>query len=569
MSFWRRYRPARAVKPVSPIRPRLEVLEDRCVPNTDMVTNLSGSSLVSGSLPFEVAHAAAGDTIIFAPTLKGGTIFLNNTLDIATILTIEGANNGITVNGGGTQRTIEIEAGNTAIINGLTITGGLAPPGFNGGGIFNLGSLVLTNSTVTGNMAAGSAGIFNAAGAKMTMAGDTVNNNTATAAGGEGGGIGNVGKLDMTNCTITANTANQGAGISNIGVLNVVNCTVALNTLTGGGANGGGIQTFGGSDQLALLNSIVFNPNSGAADVLGTIAEAQADMIAFGPVTIAPGGDKGGNKLGFSPVLGPLQDHNGPTATMALLTGSFAIGAGASTSQIPDLTVPTTDQRGDPRPANSIDMGAFQTEPAPLSFVQALYNDFLGRNGSASEWNQWVSLLPTLGQGGVAFAISHSPEALTYAVDGFYVKFLGRAAVGGEEAVWVNALEHGATEEQVISVILSSSEFAAHANALIGGANADANYVQALYQLLLHRTASMAEVNFWLGALPNGRAAVALGFLGSAEYRGDVVTGLYGTLLDRPTAPTASDVAGWVNSGLDTLAIETAFASSAEYFQNG
>jgi len=146
MRFWRRYRPARAVKTVSPIRPRLEVLEDRCVPNVDMVTNLSGSGSTVGSLPYEVAHAAPGDTIAFAPTLKGGTIFLNNTLDINQNLTIDGASNGITVNIMGSQRVVEIEAGKTVAVNGLTITGGVAPPGFNGGGVFNLGSLVLTNS---------------------------------------------------------------------------------------------------------------------------------------------------------------------------------------------------------------------------------------------------------------------------------------------------------------------------------------------------------------------------------------------------------------------------------------
>jgi hypothetical protein len=28
--------------------------------------------------------------------------------------------------------------------------------------------------------------------------------------------------------------------------------------------------------------------------------------------------------------------------------------------------VPATDQRGDPRPANSIDVGAFQTQPTPV-----------------------------------------------------------------------------------------------------------------------------------------------------------------------------------------------------------
>jgi hypothetical protein len=207
--------------------------------------------------------------------------------------------------------------------------------------------------------------------------------------------------------------------------------------------------------------------------------------------------------------------------------------------------------------------------PSPVGFVQALYADFLGRTAAQSEVNVWLNVLPTLGQAGVVNGIIHSPEALTHAVDGFYVKFLGRAAVGSEEMGWVAALQNGQTEEQVLAGILSSPEFAAHANALIGGSNADANYVQALYKLLLNRMGSTAEVNVWLSVLPSGRASVALGILGSPEYRTDVVTQFYGTLLHRLTAPGASEVAGWVNSGLDILAIEVAFGSSPEYFQNG
>jgi hypothetical protein len=533
-----------------------------------MVTNLSGSSLDPGSLPYEVAHAAPGDTIQFAATLKGGTIILNNTLDINQNLTIDGAGSGITVSGGGMNRVFMIEAGVAADVNALTITGGVTPLVFVGGGIYNKGSLSLSNSTLTGNAAGDGGGILNAGTGTMTMSGDTVNNNTAKSFGG---GIDNAGTLTIINCTIAANTANQGGGIINIGVLNMDNSTVASNTVTGSGANGGGIWTGGAGSHLSLLNTIVFNPNSGAAtqnDVLGTIDQAQGDL--FGSLVNIPSpGDLGSNQIN-NPLLGPLQNNGGPTATMALLSHSPAIGAGAGASLIPGLSVPALDQRGDPRPANSIDIGAFQHEQAPpLGFVQDLYNDFLGRNGAPSEWNGWVSVLPILGPAGLAYDIIHSPEALTHAVDGFYVKFLGRQAVGGEEAGWVAALQNGATEEQVMAGILSSPEFAARANALIGGANADANYIQALYQLLLHRTASTAEVNVWLGALPNGRAAVALGFLGSAEYRGDVVTQLYGTLLDRPMAPAAAEVAAWVNFGLDLLAMEAAFASSPEYFLNG
>jgi hypothetical protein len=101
----------------------IDILEDRCVPST--VTSFSGSAGVPGSLPFEVANAAPGDTIQFAASLQGETITLGNTLDVNKALTIDGAGSGITVNGGGNQ-VFRIEAGSTVVINALTITGGAA-----------------------------------------------------------------------------------------------------------------------------------------------------------------------------------------------------------------------------------------------------------------------------------------------------------------------------------------------------------------------------------------------------------------------------------------------------------
>src|SRR5262249_16385054 len=104
----RKSRPARAVKAAYPVHLRLVGLEDRCGPS--MVTNLSGSAAVPGSLPFEVANASSGDTIQFAANLKGGTINLGNELGILKNLTIDGADNGITVNGMG-NRVFDIGAG--------------------------------------------------------------------------------------------------------------------------------------------------------------------------------------------------------------------------------------------------------------------------------------------------------------------------------------------------------------------------------------------------------------------------------------------------------------------------
>jgi hypothetical protein len=739
------------------VKPQLEALEDRCVPSTDMVTNLSGSAAVPGSLPYWVANAAKGDTIQFAPGLNG-IITLANTQDITQDLTIDGAGVGITVNGGGNQ-VFRIEPNVTATINALTITGGVGPSISNGGGIYNNGSLSLSNSTVTGNSAFIGGGIFNTSIGTLTMSGDTVNNNTATQFGG---GVGNSGTLTITNSTIAANAANRGGGIANNGVLKMGNSTVASNTVTGAGGDGGGIFTFGASSQLDLLYTIVSNPNSGAStknDVLGTIDQAQGNLFGSG-ASIVSGGDLGGNQFNVNPQLGPLQNNGGPTATMALLPGSPAIGAAAGISLIVGLSVPGVDQRGAPRPANSIDLGAFQTQPqAPASqapaitsanntaftvgaagtftvtttglpapslmesgslpgsvkftdngngtatlagtptvagqfpititasngvlpdakqtftltvlpvttsgapsltsagsttfvqgtagtftvtttgnptaslsesgslpngvqftdlgngtatlagiptaagqfpvtitatngvlpnatqaftltvltpqqrFVQALYQDDLGRAADLSNPNgagYWVNLLTsaTLDQAAVAAGVVHSHEAQTRVVTGWYQAYLGRQPVNGEEQYWVLQLAQGQTEEQVLGGILGSDEFFARAQTLVGAGTPPERYVQALYQQLLNRPGSAAEVAYWVNQLSQlGRPGVAQGFLASTEYRTDVVTGDYNTLLH--STASAAEVNYWVFSALDVASIRVGFEASPEFFTNG
>jgi hypothetical protein len=334
------------------------------VPSALTVTTLNDTGVSGdGSLRGEIMAAGNGDTIQFAPTLKGGTIKLNSMLDINKPLTIDGANNGITVSGGNQHVVFTIEPGFAVGINGLTITGGFTVGA--GAGINNNGSLTLTNSTVTGNSSQNSdgAGIENGSFGTIIMSGDAVTNNTA---GGDGGGIDNNGTLTIINCTIAGNGAGNshfGGGINNGGVLRMANSTVAFNTVQTGG-NGGGIYHNG--SELDLLNTIVFNPNSAGPDkdVFGNITQAQGDL--FGSLFAgAIQKDLGGNQLNKDPQLGPLQNNGGPTATMAMLPGSLAIGKGAGTSLILNLSVPTTDQRGAPRPANSIDIGAFQTQAPP------------------------------------------------------------------------------------------------------------------------------------------------------------------------------------------------------------
>jgi hypothetical protein len=214
-------------------------------------------------------------------------------------------------------------------------------------------------------------------------------------------------------------------------------------------------------------------------------------------------------------------------------------------------------------------------------FVQGLYNDFLGRSGAISELDGWVAVIPSIGRGGVANALARSTEALKRVVNNLYVRLLNRSADAGGSAYWVSALQNGTSEEQLGNILAASQEFAGRANALIGGTNANANFVQALYTLLLNRTASTAEVNSWLPAVASlGRQAVAGYFTGSAEFRSDAVRTFYGdpsltpkpwepffvNLLHRSKAPASSEVAGWVNSGVDFLSLEVVLAGSLEYY---
>jgi uncharacterized protein (TIGR03118 family) len=148
---------------------QLEVLEDRTVPSTLMVTNNSDTGVAGdGSLRGEIAAAQGGDTINFAPSLDGQTIKLSGgELAIAKSLDIEGPGAALlTISGGGASRVFNISGSITRVtIAGLTIANGLAntttatgPYGnvTMGGGLLNTGAHVtLSGVTMIGNQANG------------------------------------------------------------------------------------------------------------------------------------------------------------------------------------------------------------------------------------------------------------------------------------------------------------------------------------------------------------------------------------------------------------------------------
>src|SRR5262249_47715955 len=146
-------------------------------------------------------------------------------------------------------------------------------------------------------------------------------------------------------------------------------------------------------------------------------------------------------------------------------------------------------------------------------------------------------------------------------VDQLYSQILGRTADAGGRAAFVNALLNGATEQDVAAQLFASGEYqAAHPS--------DPVFIAALYQQLLSRDPSNAEISGWVQALQNGlsRNAVIRAFLTSSEFYTNIILCDYKSLLNRD-ADAAGEQA-WLSaltSGRMTLQNMTeAFLASGE-----
>jgi hypothetical protein len=93
-------------------------------------------------------------------------------------------------------------------------------------------------------------------------------------------------------------------------------------------------------------------------------------------------------------------------------------------------------------------------------YVAALYHDVLNRSGTASEVQSWVETQSADG-GRIPLAMTFltSTEANQVLVQGYYQKFLHRAADASGLSTFVQARANGATEEDVMAAILASDEY--------------------------------------------------------------------------------------------------------------
>lgn len=363
------------------------------------------------TINFDPAFIGAGQEIALG-SFQQFTISNNGTLTIigpgAKLLSLNGVN---------LVRVLNVSAGATVSISGLTIRNGFAAGGggirnagnlslnsceikfntggeFNpnkfggGGGILNEGNLNLINSTVYGNTATqnssfrGSAGggIFNSGGGTANIINSTISGNKATGESyGSGGGIWNDGQVSVSP------------------TINLINSTVAFNIGEGTGSlpdcRGGGVNNNGGI--VNARNTIVagngFNCASRgiASDYYNRLNSQGYNLIGIQTCGTTGGGmpfcftdimgDTTGNIVNVNAQLGSLADNGGQTLTHALLTGSPAINAGSNAKATDQNNNPlTTDGRGAgfPRINNAtVDMGAYETLLIPANTTTTITAD--------------------------------------------------------------------------------------------------------------------------------------------------------------------------------------------------
>jgi hypothetical protein len=337
-----------------------------------------------------------------------------------------------TIQGTGSGRVIRVNSGYTVTIQHVTITGGnqtgYASGG--GGGIRNSGDLTLTHSIVSGNYGEPKGGgIANDSGAGLEIFRCKISGNETYHAGETGlggGGIYNAGTLTITESLVSGNTADDGTsktdhggGVYNHdGVMTMELVTVAGNTATGSGGGlhisqggggsttirnvtvtgntgqgGGGVNVSGTSGSTTINNATIagntsiYAPSGAGLNLYGTVQIQNS--ILDDNVFSECGGDPGthltsggynraedttceltatSDQQNADTDLGPLQDNGGFTQTMALGSGSPAIDAGNPAAPGSGGTsCESMDQRGWSRPIDGdlsgtarCDIGAYE-----------------------------------------------------------------------------------------------------------------------------------------------------------------------------------------------------------------
>jgi hypothetical protein len=291
----------------------------------------AGGDLTHGSTPLVIQ----GNGATIEQTCPGERVFDQGSAELDLLdVTLTGGN---TVGPGAGVRT----SGNLGV-NGSTIRDNVAGPLSAGGGIATVGSpvsILVENSTISGNTARNGGGIGVTQGSNVTLINSTVTGNHAD--GGPGTGVGG------------------GLESNGLGQWNFIYATIDGNTANSAGAN----LSIGSGATILVTQSVIAN---GGCSLNGNAVTSQYS------VTDATGSSCGLTDPTDATVadvqLAPLGDYGGPTLTMIPLDGSGVIDVVPNAQCEAGQDGIVTDQRLFPRPEVSgglCDAGAVEGALVP------------------------------------------------------------------------------------------------------------------------------------------------------------------------------------------------------------
>ncbi len=291
-----------------------------------------------------IAHPVTNNFCTFQGCPASGGGVYNDRNGTMTLTRSTVSNNYAWFDGGGVKNLGTIE------LIDSTVSGNIAPRGL-GGGLHNRSNnMTVRNSTITGNTAGGGGGGAYNYGGDLTVSSSTVSGNS----GGLGGGLANLsGPMTVTDSTITGNSATYVGGVSNsYGTITFSRSIVSGNT----SPNPAGFLYYFNGTEVNNLGGTVIADKSNLFGHSGQTIDAAFRDFTPGATDIDANSDSN-TPAALAAILDTtLADNGGPTRTHALVSGSPAIDAVVG-------TCPTTDQRGLPRPVgNACDIGAFELQ---------------------------------------------------------------------------------------------------------------------------------------------------------------------------------------------------------------
>jgi hypothetical protein len=372
-------------------------------PATDGMITLREAVLAANndSVVGDSPAGSGADTIQFHSSLSGNVdlSFIGDSvagpsgLLVTTPITLRGNSNGITIARNaavGEMRLFRVAAGGDLTLESIMLTGGLArgeagtliqPNGSDGrgGAVLNEGTLQIVASTLYGNQVHGGAAA-----------------DGGTHGIGRGGAVySDGGTMVVRNTTLSGNAAYNGnvTGSAWGGTIYVLNGTITINhgTITNSTATAGrGVYVFAdGINNTA--SAVIDHTIIGQADFEPGVSELIVSSDNGGSVSSSGTYNLVRKELGFEgsvvstadPQVGPLEYNGGPTRTHALLPGSPAIDAGDPAAVGGVGSVPWFDQRGsgfarvedgNGVDGSCIDLGALEVQ-SEMPLLPGDYND--------------------------------------------------------------------------------------------------------------------------------------------------------------------------------------------------